>query len=159
MQRYDKKKKKLNGKGIPSLLTYFLRTKCEINYFVRQDTLPYIDTSTTNKHYGNKLLTANFSWQFSFSLSLIAPSSDVKRFSFSWIVFLSQLAFKKYNISCFSSPSLQQFSIFVQHSDAGLKFHALPLNILHVLSYHLPFSIIFGVTPRYSIFHQTKLGT
>ena len=56
-----KRKKKINGKGIPSLLTYFLQTKCEINYFVRQDTLPYIDTSTTNKHNGNKLLTANFS--------------------------------------------------------------------------------------------------
>ena len=65
-----KRRKKLNGKGITSLLTYFLQMKCEINYFVHQDTLPYRDTSTPDKNNFNKLLRANFRQKFSFSLSL-----------------------------------------------------------------------------------------
>ena len=46
-----KRRKKLNGKGIATLLTCFLQMKCETNYFLRQDTLPYIDTSTPEKHH------------------------------------------------------------------------------------------------------------
>ena len=56
-----KEENKLNGKGIPSLLTYFLQIKCEINYFVQQYTLPYRDMSTPNKDNKNKLLSAKFS--------------------------------------------------------------------------------------------------
>ena len=54
-------KKKLKRKGIPFLLTYFLQIKCEINYFVRKDTLTYRDMSTSDKHNEKKLLRAKFS--------------------------------------------------------------------------------------------------
>ena len=56
-----RKRKKLNGKGILSLITNFLKMKCEIYYFGNQDTLPYRDTSTPDKHNENKLLRAKFS--------------------------------------------------------------------------------------------------
>ena len=61
MKCYNEKKKKLNRKGIPFLLTYFLQMKCEINYFVRKDTLTYRDMSTSDKHNEKKLLRAKFS--------------------------------------------------------------------------------------------------
>ena len=58
-----KRKKKLDRKGIPFFLTYFLQMKCEINYFVRQDTLPCKDMSTSDKH--NELnLVNNFLFLF-----------------------------------------------------------------------------------------------
>ena len=56
-----RKRKKLNGKGILSLITNFLKMKCEIYYFGNQDTLPYRDMSTPDKHNENKLLRAKFS--------------------------------------------------------------------------------------------------